>query len=125
MKHVVDSSGWIEYFTNGPNAEFYAPVINDPENLLVPSIVLYEVFKHVLLHSDEENALQSVAIMARATEVPLDRDIALEAALVSTGFKLAMADSIILATARFRQAELWTQDAHFQKIEGVHFIEKK
>ena len=123
--NVVDSSGWVEYFTNGKNAEFFMRPIQDVENLLVSSICIYEVFKRLLMDMGEENALQAVGIMAYGREVELDRKIAIDAAQISLDLKLAMADSIILATARTQAATLWTQDAHFKDIKGVNYVEKK
>jgi len=123
--NVVDSSGWVEYFSEGPNARYFIPVIQDTQNLLVPSICLYEVFKKVLLQFDEETALQALSVMTLGQVVELDRDLAIDAALVSTEMKLAMADSIILATARASNATLWTQDRHFKDISGVKYIGKK
>jgi toxin FitB len=123
--NIVDSSGWIEYFTKGPNGAFFQAIIQETTLLLVPSITIYEVMKHVLLNETEESALQSVGIMSSVRLVDLDRDIAVEAARISASLKLAMADSIILATARAYDATLWTQDAHFKEIEAVQYIEKK
>lgn len=123
--NVVDSSGWIEYFTKGTNAEFFIPPIRDLKNLIVPTICIYEVFKRLLLERGEENALQAVGVMARGREFDLNRKTAMEAALISLDLKLAMADSLILATARAYNATLWTQDEHFKGIEGVMYIEKR
>jgi len=123
--NVVDSSGWVEYFTKGTNAKFFIPPIQDVENLLTPAICIYEVFKRLYLDMGEENALQAVGIMSYGQEVELSRKIAIDAAQISIDMKLAMADSIILATARANNATLWTQDAHFKDIEGVRYIEKK
>ena len=123
--NVVDSSGWVEYFNKGPNARYFIPAIQDTQNLLVPSICLYEVFKKVLSQFDEETALQALSVMTLGQVVELDRDLAIDAALVSTEMKLAMADSIILATARASDANLWTQDRHFKDISGVKYIGKK
>ena len=123
--NVVDSSGWVEYLTKGTNAESFIPPIQDMENLLVPSICIYEVFKRLILDIGEENALQAVGIMSYGREVELNRKIAIDAAQISVGLKLAMADSIILASARAYDSILWTQDAHFKDIEGVKFIGKK
>ena len=123
--NVVDSSGWVEYFTKGKTANFFIPLIQDLENLLVPSICIYEVFKRLMLDMGEENALQAVGIMSYGREVGLDRKIAIDAAQISLDLKLPMADSIILATARTHAATLWTQDAHFKDIQGVKYIEKK
>ena len=65
--NVVDSSGWLEYFADGPNAEFFAPAIQKPGELIVPSISLYEVFKRILQQRDESQALRAAAVMAQGT----------------------------------------------------------
>lgn len=122
--NVVDSSGWLEYFADGPNAEFFTKAINDTEQLIVPSISLFEVFKRVLLQRGENAALQVVAVMQQATVVALDTSLALSAAQISANMKLPLADSIMLATARFTNATLWTQDADFKEIKGVQYIAK-
>ena len=122
--NVVDSSGWVEYFAKGENAKFYISPIQDVENLLVPSICIYEVFKRLALDIGEENALQAVGVMSYGRIIDLDRKVALDAAQLSLELKLAMADSIILATARSHNATLWTQDEHFKDIEGVKYIER-
>jgi predicted nucleic acid-binding protein len=123
--NVVDSSGWLEYLSDGVNADFFAPPIEDEENLVTPTICIYEVFRQVLGELGEERALDAVGILSRGVVVELSQQEAIEAARISVQFKLAMADSIILATARAYQATLWTQDAHFREIEGVQYIEKK
>lgn len=123
--NLVDSSGWVEYFSNGANAKFFISPVQDLENLLVPSICIYEVFKRLMRDIGEENALQAVGIMSSGRIIDLDRKIAIDAAQTSVELKLAMADSIILATARDYDATVWTQDAHFKGIEGVKYIEKK
>ena len=123
--NVVDSSGWIEYAADGENAEFFKRPIRDVENLLVPTVCLYEVFKIVLRQFGEETALELIGQMSSGTLVDLDRQIAINAAKISTELKLAMADSIILATARLHNATLWTQDEHFKDLDGVKYIEKK
>lgn len=122
--NVVDSSGWVEYFTKGSNARFFIPPVQDLENLLVPSICIYEVFKRLTLDMGEESALQATGIMSYGRIIELDRKIAIDAAQISLELKLAMADSIILATAHDYDAALWTQDAHFKGMEGVKYIEK-
>ena len=123
--NIVDSSGWIEYIADASNADFFEPAILDSENLFVPTICLYEVFKRVLQEFGEERALDAMGIMSLGTIVDLDRQIAVYAAHISNELKLAMADSIILATARACDATLWTQDEHFKGIEGVRYKEKK
>jgi len=122
--NVVDSSGWLEFFADGPNAEFFAPAIKNIGELLVPTISIYEVFKRVLQQVDEEHALEAVALMMAGRQVPLDVTVALAAAKLSDELKLPMADSIMLATAQLNAAILWTQDADFAAIDGVMYTPK-
>ncbi len=123
--NVVDSSGWLEYFADGPNADFFASAIEDTSALIVPSISLFEVFKRVLQQRDESEALQVVAVMARGKVVELSTRIALDAAKISADLGLPMADSIILATVLAYNATVWTQDADFENITGVRYIAKR
>jgi predicted nucleic acid-binding protein len=123
--NVVDSSAWLEYFANGSNASFFAPAIERTEKLLVPSLVLYEVFKRVLQQRDEGHALQAMAVMQQGTVVDLDARLALVAARISLERKLPMADSIILATAHAYGATVWTQDADFKGLPAVQFRRRK
>jgi predicted nucleic acid-binding protein len=123
--NVVDSSGWLEYFADGPNADFFAPAVEKVAELVVPSISIYEVFKRVLQQRDESDALQAVAVMQQGMVVDLDTAIALNAAKLSVELKLPMADSVMLATARAHNATLWTQDADFRDVEGVQYAEKR
>jgi predicted nucleic acid-binding protein len=123
--NVVDSSGWLEYFADGENADFFASAIEQISELAVPSISVYEVFKRVLQQRDESDALQAVAIMQQGQVIGLDTGIALIAAKLSVTYQLPMADSVMLATARAYEATLWTQDADFKEIEGVEYIEKR
>jgi predicted nucleic acid-binding protein len=122
--NIVDSSCWLEYFANGKNAGTFEPIITDLEDLLVPTITLYEVFKRVLQQRDETQALKAVAMMQQGNVIDLTNSIAINAAKVSIENKIPMADSIILTTAREYNAVLWTQDEHFELIEGVKFIRK-
>lgn len=123
--NVVDSSGWIEYLSGGSNAAFFGGPIEGGEPLVVPSLSLFEVYRHMLRHIGREEALNVVAAMRRGIVVELDDRVALEAAELSVETGLALADSIILATARAHGAQLWTQDADFEGIEGVRFRRKK
>jgi predicted nucleic acid-binding protein len=120
--NVVDSSGWLEYFADGPNAAFFAPAVEDISQLVVPSISIYEVFKRVLQQRGEGDALRAVAVMAQGTVVDLDARLALDAAAVSVEHGLPMADSIMLATAQAYEATLWTQDGHFDGLNGVQYV---
>jgi len=122
---LVDSSGWLEYFADDPNADFFAPPIEDVDNLLVPSICILEVFKRVLQQRDEGSALQAVVIMQQGKIVDLNVSIALSSAKIGAELKLPLADSVILATAQANNAIVWTQDADFKGIEGVRYISKQ
>ncbi len=119
--NVVDSSAWLEYFAEGANASFFAGPIEDIEALVVPTMSLFEVFKRVLQQRGESAALQAIAAMQQGTVAELGAELAVRAAALSVDMKLPLADSIILATARKYGAELWTQDADFEGIEGVRY----
>jgi len=119
--NVVDSSAWLEYFGEGPNASFFAKPIEDTRKLLVPSLSLYEVFKRVLSQRGEGDALQAMALMQQGLVIDLDGPLALRAAKLSVEHRLPLADSVILATARAHEATLWTQDADFKGLAGVQF----
>jgi len=122
--NIVDSSGWLEYFANGPHARVFARPIEATDSLIVPTLSLYEVFKRVLQQRSEDDAFQAVAVMEQGEVVDLDRATALSAAELSLRHRLPMADSIMLATARRRGATLWTQDSDFAQLEDVRFVRK-
>lgn len=123
--NVMDTSGWLEYFAEDENVNFFAPAIEDTEHLLVPVICIYEVFKKVLQTQGQAMAEFRVADLVKGEVIELTSSLAMSAAILSAELKLPMADSIILATARTHDATLWTQDEHFKDIEGVQYIEKK
>ena len=122
--NLVDSSGWLEYFADGRNAEFFAKVIEDTGNVIVSTINIYEVFKRVLQQRGEDAALQAVALMHQGSVVDVTSPIAMDAVKLSTELKLPMADGMILATARACGAIVWTQDAHFEGLPDVRFTRK-
>ncbi|MFZ5450532.1 MAG: type II toxin-antitoxin system VapC family toxin [Thermodesulfobacteriota bacterium] len=123
--NLVDSCGWLEYFADGPNADFYAPALEDPASLLVPTICLLEVFKRIFQQRGEDAALQAAAAMHQGLLVPLDANLALSAARISHQLHLPLADSVILATARAYDSVVWTQDTHFQGLAGVRYTDKR
>jgi toxin FitB len=122
--NLVDSSGWLEYLAEGPNAKYFAPAIEDTENLVVSTINIYEVFKRVLQQRGEPLALQAAALMEQSTVIDVTASISMSAAFLSAELKLPMADSLILATARACEAVLWTQDSDFKGVAGVQFKKK-
>jgi toxin FitB len=122
--NVVDSSGWLEYLADGPSAGFFAPAIEDVESLVVPTIIILEVGRIVHRQRGEEAALQAMALLEQATVVELDAALARRAVALGIAHRLPLADSIILATARAFDAELWTQDADFKGLSGVQYSER-
>lgn len=123
-RHVVDSSAWLEYFADGPNAQHFAAAIEKPAQLLVPSITLLEVFKRISQQRDDAIALQCVAVMQQSAVIDLDSALAIRAATLGQRHQLPLADSIIYATAQAAGATVWTQDADFEGLAGVRYWPK-
>jgi toxin FitB len=122
--NVVDSCAWLEYFGEGKNASFFASAIEDIANLLVPTVVIYEVFKKVYCERGEDAALQAVALMRQGNVIDLDFTTAIVAATISKERRLPFADSVVYATARTRNAVVWTQDEHFADLQDVTYRKK-
>lgn len=126
--NVVDSCAWLAWFADEPNSDHFADAITSTEELLVPSICIYEVSKVILRETGRPQALQAIAQMRQGTVVELDDNLAANAAQVGLDQKLAMADAIILTTAIKHNATLWTQDDDFSNIAkgiaDVRFIKK-
>jgi predicted nucleic acid-binding protein len=120
--NVVDSSAWLEFFADGPNAAEFAQPLGERDSLIVPTITIYEVFKVVCRQRGEDAALQAAALMQQGRVVELTPSLAMVAARTSLEQGLPMADSIILATARLHDALLWTQDEHFRDLPGVRYF---
>ncbi len=122
--NIIDSSGWLEYFSGGANSGKFLPPLQDPSSLIVPVITIYEVFKVVLRESAESEALQAVAAMQKGKVVDLTTSIAMNASKLSLKYNLPMADSIILSTAQAYECLVWTQDSDFENLPGVKFFPK-
>ena len=123
--NLVDSSGWLAYFTDGPNSGFFAKAILGTEEIVVPTIIFYEIFRKILSDKGEESALQTIGQLHRYKIVNLDEDLSLSAARISTEHKIPMADSIIYATAKKFRATLWTQDEDFKEFPNVKYVQRK
>ena len=122
--NVIDSSAWLEYFAGGPNAAHFAAAIEDPNQRLVPSITLLEVFKCIAQQRDESTALQYIALMQQGTVIDLDADLALRAAVLGQRHKLPLGMCIIYATAQRANATVWTQDADLAGLSDVRYWSK-
>ena len=116
---LVDSSGWIEYFTNGPLADEFAPYLENLPEVVTPTIVIFEVFRVIRRQRSEEEAIEAVAQMQKTSVVDLDQFIALTAADVSIEHGLAMADAIVFATAQIQDIQLVTADSDFEGLSGA------
>ena len=117
---VLDSSCWLEYLADTPRADLFAPAVEAPERLVVPVLTVYEVVKKLMRESGEEAATAALALMQQSDVVEIGLPLAMDAALNG----LPLADSLIYATARHHDAELWTQDAHFEGLAGVRYFPK-
>ena len=121
---IVDSCGWLEWFTDGKLADLYHEFLADPDKLLVPSIILHEVYKVLKREVGEEKALLAVAHMKNSRVVPLDETLAFAAADVALKENLAMADAIIVASARAHDCTIITSDADLRNQSNVHYLPK-
>lgn len=117
---VLDSSCWLEYLADTPRADLFAPAVEAPERLVVPVLTVYEVVKKLMRESGEEAATAALALMQQSEVVEIGLPLAMDAALNG----LPLANSLIYATARHHDAELWTQDAHFEGLPGVRYFPK-
>lgn len=119
---IVDSSGWIEFFTDGPHAKDYARYLKDASTLVTPAIILYEVYKKIKRERTETEALSAVSSINRTRIIPLTESIALLAADVSLKYSLPMADAVVYATALEYNCTVVTGDAHFKGLEKTVLV---
>ena len=122
--NVLDSSCWIEYFHNTPISNTVSPVAERPRELLVPSIVLYEVCKNLSSKTSRENVVKFIQRMKKGRIIVLDSDLSISAANISRKLQLPMADSIIYTTTLLYDAVLWTTDQHFEGLQNVRYFDK-
>jgi toxin FitB len=125
MMNVVDSSAWLEYFADGPNAGEFAKPIEASRSLIVPTLSLFEVFKRIAQQRGDDEGLRAVAVMEQGKVVDLDRATALAAARISIDHGIAMADSIVFATAQRHDAIFWTQDADFEGLPRTRYFVRR
>ncbi len=121
---LVDSSGWLEFFTDGPLASVYARHLKNLHSIITPTIVIYEVYKVIKRQRNEEEALAATAQLGKTTIIPLSETIALTAADVSLAYQIAMADAIVYATALTERVTLITSDANLSQLPGVTYLRK-
>ena len=123
--NIVDSSGWLAYFADEPNANHFLPPLSDSALLVVPTVTIYEVFKVIFREAGDNQALQAVVAMQKGTVVDLNARLAIAASKLSLEHNLPMADSIILATAQAFNAIIWTQNSDFKNMNNVKYFPRK
>jgi predicted nucleic acid-binding protein len=123
--NIVDSSGWLAYFADEPNARHFLTPLSNSDLLVVPTVTIYEVFKVILRESSENEALQAVFAMQKGKLVELSAPLAIAASRLSLEHQLPMVDSVILATAQEFKAAIWTQDSDFKNLSMVKYFPKK
>jgi predicted nucleic acid-binding protein len=122
---LVDSSGWIEYFTDGPLADEFAPYLEDLAEVVTPTIVIFEVYRVIRRQRSEEMAMAAVAQMQKTSVVDLDQFLALSAGDVSIDHGLAMADAIIYATAQTKGIQMVTADGDFANLSNAKVFSRR
>ena len=122
MTIVFDSSCWIEVLTQGPLSKICDKELRNATQVLIPTIVIYEVYKKISSSISEDQALSVVALMSQHKIVDLTRDISIAAADLSLARKLPMADSLVLAHAQYEDAILVTLDNEFRGIPHVKIL---
>lgn len=122
--NIVDSTCWIEYLKNTLIGDAVAPVVENPSELIVPTITMYEVYKILAADKGSDYAMQVINYMLSGTVVDLDSNLSVLAAQISPQYKLPMADSIIYATATYHSAIVWTSDQHFKDLPNINYFPK-
>lgn len=121
---LVDTCGWIEWLTNGKLASSFEPYLINTADLIIPTLVQFELYKWVCREKNSATALEIIGLTENCDVIPLDTNIALYAGDISKEFGLAMADAIIYATSRKNDALLVTSDKHFKSLPHVKYFEK-
>ena len=122
--NIIDSSFWLEYFAGTNAGDIVSDIIENEDELIIPTITLYEVFKKLLLERNEDDALLAIGHMKQGKVIELTEDLSLSAAKISKNYNLPMADSIIYATNLKFNCTLWTQDRHFSGLKCVNYYKK-
>lgn len=118
----LDSSGWLQYFLRGPQVGPYRSYVRGTEPIIVPAVVIYEVYKVLRRSVPQQTADEAALYLSRLQVVPLDSELALAAAEASLEHSLPFADAVIYAAAQMHEAKLVTSDAHFANLPGVTYL---
>ena len=121
---MVDSSGWIEFFQAGTNGLVFKPVIELRDQLLVPTIVLFEVHKVLSRSLPSDLVDRCLAVMRLGRVLDLTDQRAIAASKVSREHRLALADAAMYSMAQEHRASFWTQDIDHQHLPDVRYFSK-
>ena len=122
--NMVDSSGWIEFFQAGTNGLVFKPVIELRDQLLVPTIALFEVHKVLSRSLPSDLVDRCLAVMRLGRVLDLTDQRAIAASKVSREHRLALADAAMYSMAQEHRASFWTQDIDYQHLPDVRYFSK-
>lgn len=123
--NLVDSSGWIEFFNDGPYASYFLEALRDTNKVIVPTLCFYEVFSYVMKNMSDAEALQVVAFMQQSRSVEMTDAVAVLAARLSAKHKIPLSPGVTLATAQLNNAVIWTQEPFLKDFPGVKYYPNK
>jgi predicted nucleic acid-binding protein len=121
---VIDTSIWIEIYLGSELGRKHLPLLSAPEEIVVPTIIQYEIFKWLSRERTVEEATLAITFTGECHVLELTTELAILAAELSAVHKLHTTDAIIFATAQLIEAPLVTCDAHFEGLPGVEYFEK-
>jgi predicted nucleic acid-binding protein len=121
---VIDTSIWIEIYLGSELGRKHLPLLSAPEEIVVPTIIQYEIFKWLSRERTVEEATLAISFSGECVVQELTTELAILAAELSATHKLHTTDAIIFATAQLLGARLVTCDAHFEGLPGVEYCEK-
>ena len=123
--HCIDTSAWIEITHAGLNAPRFSELLTKPGTIITSTISIYEISRYTTRVAGEEASADFIRFIQQYTISPVTTEIAELAAAIAPKHKLAMADSLIYATALLHKATLWTQDGDFEGLPNVKYLPKK
>ena len=123
--NVIDSSGWIEYFTDSPRADLFAAPIEQRDKLLVPAIALFEVHKILSRSLAEDLVDRCLDVMRLGRVLDLTDRRAVAASKAARQHRLALADAAMYSMAQEMSATFWTQDLDYDGLPGVRYFSKQ
>ena len=122
--YLIDTCGWIEWFIDDILADQFSPYFQQLSNIIVPTVIQYELYKWVCRERDNDTAQALIELTKQGKTIVLDTDLALKAAKLAAQYRLSVADALIYATAQLEKVELVTSDDHFSDLPNVCYFPK-